>query len=205
MHDPITGPCNIHYTPTYYGYNPPSSFNCLWGHEFMWDSMGDLLSRRAVSLYYYNLAYDIPFYLHISLKQDNEHALLFWWYASTIRHLGLGGKPGPAAWEADKQAMKTYMPLKRFYTQGTFYGIDEMVHVHTLPDLKESVINVFNLEDKPVEKEISFRLSEIGLPAGSVKIEGAEFTSKEAVVTLKLTVPARGHQLVKVKTLGAIQ
>ena len=66
--------------------------------------------------------------------------------------------------------------MKRFYTQGEFYGIDEMVHAHTLPDLRESVINVFNLDDKPVEKEVRFRLADIGLPAGSVKIEGAAFT-----------------------------
>ena len=47
MHDPITGPCNIHYTPSYFGYNPPNSFDCLWGHEFMWNSMDDLLSRQG--------------------------------------------------------------------------------------------------------------------------------------------------------------
>lgn len=205
MHDPITGPCNIHYTPTYFGYNPPNSFDCLWGHEFMWDSMGDLLSHRAVSLYYYNLAYEIPLYLHISLKQDNEHALLFWWYASTCRHLGLGGKPGPAAWEADKRAMKTYLPLKQFYTQGKFYGIDEMVHAHTLPELRESVLNVFNLTDKPEEKEVRFRLADIGLPAGSVKVDGAPATVNGDEITLKVSVPARGHQLIKVKSTKAAQ
>jgi hypothetical protein len=162
--------------------------------------MGDLLSRRAVSLYYYNLAYGIPFYLHISLKQDNEHALLFWWYASTIRHLGLGGKPGPAAWEADKRAMKAYLPLKRFYTQGIFYGIDEMVHAHTLPDQGASVLNVFNLEDKPEQKHLQFKLSEIGLPSGPVKIEGAAFQQNGDAITLDLTIPTRGHQLLKVQS-----
>jgi hypothetical protein len=200
MHDPITGPCNIHYTPSYFGYCPPTSFDCLWGHEFMWDPLGDLLSGRAISLYYYNMAYSIPLYLHVSLKQENEHALVFWWYASTCRHLGVGGKPGPAAWEADKNAMQTYLPLKRFYTQGKFYGIEEMVHAHTLPELGESVLNVFNLTDKPVEKEVRFRPADIGLPAGSIKIEGASFSEKDGQITLKMTVPAFGHQLVKVKT-----
>lgn len=199
MHDPITGPCGIHYTPTYFGYNPPHSHDCLWGHEFMWNSMDDLLSRRAVSLYYYNLAYDIPLYLHVGLKQENEHALIFWWYASVCRHLGVGGKPGPVAWEADKQAMRTYLSLKRFYTQGKFYGIDEMVHAHTLPDLRESVLNIFNLEDKPAEREVRFRLDDIGLPTGSVKIDGAAFTEKDGEITMKLTIPARGHQLLRVK------
>ena len=201
LHDPITGPSGIHYTPTYFGYNPPTSFDCLWGHEFMWNSMDDLLSRRAVSLYYYNLAYSIPLYLHVGLKTDNENALVFWWYASTCRHLGVGGKPAPAVWDAEKKAMQAYLPLKRFYTQGVFYGIDEMVHAHTLPDLRESVLNVFNLDDKPVQKEVQFRLADIGLPAGSVKVDGASFTSKDGEITMKLDIPAHGHQLVKVKAL----
>ena len=36
MHDFITGPSGTHYTPTYFGYARPNSFDCLWGHEFMW-------------------------------------------------------------------------------------------------------------------------------------------------------------------------
>jgi alpha-galactosidase len=202
MHDPITGPCNIHYTPTYFGYGPPSSFDCLWGHEFMWNPPDDLFSRRAVSLYYFNLAYSIPFYLHINLSGDNENALVFWWFASTIRHLGVGGKsPNTAVWEAQKKAMRVYMPLKRFYTQGAFYGLDEMVHAHTLPDLKESVINVFNLEEKPDQREIRFRLGDIGLPGGFVQIEGTSFTMKGDEVTMRVSIPARGHHLVKVRVL----
>ncbi|MBN2579767.1 MAG: hypothetical protein JXB10_12325 [Pirellulales bacterium] len=201
MHDFISGPCGTHYTPTYYGYAQPQSYDCLWGHEFMWNSLDDLLSRRAVSLYYYNLAYSIPLYLHISLKQENENALLFWWYASTCRHLGVGGKPGPAAWEACIQAMRSYLPLKRFYTQGVFYGIDETVHAHTLPDLRESVVNVFNLDDKPVDKKIRFRLREIGLPGDPVQIEGAAFQQSGEEVSLDLTVPARGHRLLKIHTM----
>ena len=146
VHDFISGPCGVHYTPTYFNYAQPHSFDCLWGHEFMWNAMDDLLSGRAISLYYYNLAYSIPLYLHVNLKQDNDNALMFWWYASTCRHLGVGGKPGPTVWEADKRAMQAYRSLKRFYAQGVFYGIDETVHAHTLPDVRESVINVFNLE-----------------------------------------------------------
>jgi hypothetical protein len=200
LHDPISGPGGNHYTPTYYGYDRPNSFDCLWGHEFMWSSMDDLLSRRAVSLYYYNLAYSIPLYLHVGLKPDNENAIVFWWFASTCRHLGVGGKhANPAVWAAHRNAMRTYLPLKRFYTQGEFYGIDETVHAHTLPELGESVLNVFNLDDKPIEKEICFRLADIGLPAGSLQIEGAPFTAKGDEITMKLTVAARGHQLVKVR------
>ncbi len=164
MHDPITGPCNIHYTPTYFGYHPPHSFDCLWGHEFMWNPMDDILSYRAVSLYYYNLAYSIPLYLHVNLKTDNPNALVLWWYASTCRHLGVGGKSGDAAvWQAQKGAMKTYLRLKPFFVQGEFYGLDEMIHVHTLREKNAAVINCFNLAEAPEVKNFTFKLSEVGL------------------------------------------
>jgi hypothetical protein len=207
MHDPITGPSGIHYTPSYFGYAPPHSFDCLWGHEFMWNSMDDLLSGRAVSLYYYNLAYGIPLYLHVGLKTDNEQALVFWWFASTCRHLGVGGKPAAAVWEADKRAMRTYLPLKRFYTQGEFYGIEETVHAHTLPDLRESVLNVFNLSDKPIEKEVRIQPADIGLPSDSTQIQmqydgvSATVSGNHVSASTTITVPAHGHQLIKVKAL----
>ena len=200
MHDPITGPCGIHYTPTYYGYAPATSFDCLWGHEFMWKPLDDLLSRKAVSLYYYNLAYSIPLYLHVNLQADNANALIFWWFASTCRHLGVGGKPAdPAVWEAEKNAMRRYMPLKRFYTQGVFYGLDEMIHAHTLPDLRASVMNVFNLADQPAERTIAFRFRDVGLPSGRLTVEGAEAQQDGDAVTLKLKVAGKGHALVKLK------
>lgn len=200
LHDPVTGPSNIHYTPTYYGYAPPSSFDCLWGHEFMWSSLEDILSGRARSLYYYNLAYGVPLYLHVSLGQDNEQALVFWWYASTCRHLGVGGKPASdAVWAADRRAMKTYLSLKPFFTQGDFYGLEETVHAHTLPERHESVLNLFNLEEQAVEKHLSFALAEIGLPSGSAEIEGAAFRQDGDTISLDVTVPARGHQLIQVR------
>ena len=95
--------------------------------------------------------------------------------------------------------MQTYMPLKRFYTQGEFYGIDEMVHAHTLADLGQSVMNVFNLGDKPVHKEIKFRLSEIGLPNVPVQIDDAEFKQTDDEITLDVEVPARGQLLYAIK------
>jgi hypothetical protein len=200
MHDFITGPGSIHYVPAYFGYARPHSFDCLWGHEFMWNVIDDLISRRAVCLYYYNLAFSIPIYLHINLKQDNANAFVFWWFASTCRHLGVGGKsPDPAVWEAQKKAMQTYKKLKRFYTQGEFYGLDEMIHVHTLPDAKEAVLNAFNLEDKAAQKQVKFRLADIGLPDIPVQIEGAAFEQKDGEITLNLDIPARGHVLYKIQ------
>lgn len=201
-HDPVTGPNNIHYTPSYFAYARPHSFDELWGHEFMWDSMGDLLSGRAISLYYYNLAHSIPMYLHVALKSDNANALVFWWYASTIRHLGIGGQHSdPKVWEAHKAAMKTYMSLKPFFTQGAFYGLDETIHAHTLANKGQSVINVFNLTDADEDREITFTLPEIGLwPGDSLTVDGADSVSQTDRVSLSVKVPAKGHRLIRVST-----
>ena len=122
-------------------------------------------------------------------EADNEQALVFWWFASTCRHLGVGGKPAAAVWEADKRAMRTYLSLKRFYTQGEFYGIEETIHAHTLPDLRESVLNVFNLSDKAVEKEVRLHATDIGLPAGSMQAEGDSFAAMGEEITVKMTIP----------------
>jgi hypothetical protein len=203
LHDPVTGPSSVHYTPTYFGYARKESFDCLWGHEFMWDSMGDLLSGRALSLHGYNLACSIPLYLHIGLKSDNANALAFWWYASTCRHLGVGGRhPDPAVREAHAAAMRTYLPLKRFYTQGEFYGLDETVHAHTLPELRASAMKVFNLTDEPAARTLEFRLREVGLPAGRLTAEGAEVRQDGDEVTLRVSVPAKGQALVRLKVGG---
>ncbi len=200
LHDPVTGPSSAHYTPAYFFYARENSFDSLWGHEFMWNSMDDLLSGRARSLYYYNLAYSIPLYLHVGLKTDNANALVFWWYASTCRHLGVGGKPqDPAVWAAQKAAMRVYLPLKRFYTHGAFYGLDETAHAHTLPQARASVLNVFNLTGQPQIRTLTFALSEIGLPAGVATVENAAAEQHDGSMTLRVPVPALGHALVKVE------
>lgn len=205
-HDPMTGPGSGNYSPTYINFAKPNSFNCLWGHEFMWNSMDDVLSGRAVSLYYYNMAYSIPLYLHVSLKPDNANAIVFWWFASTCRHLGMGGKHSdPAVWEAHKKAMRAYLPLKRFYTQGVFYGLDESLHAHTLPDLAESVVNAFNLTQQPATKQVAFRLAEIGLPPGKAQVDGVGFEQNGDILTVNLVIPARGHQCFRVKSIAGKQ
>ena len=71
--------------------------------------MDDFSRGRAVSLYYYNLAYSIPLYLHIDLKTDNENALVFWWYRQHVPASWAWAASGRAAvWEAQKKAMQTY-------------------------------------------------------------------------------------------------
>jgi hypothetical protein len=199
QHDPMTGPGTPRYVPTYFLHAKPGAFDELWGYEFMVEPLDDILSHRAFALYTVNLAYNIPIYLHIDLRKDNANALMFWWYASTCRHLGVGGKAkDPAVWAAHKQAMQTYLPLKRFFAQGEFYGIEETVHAHTLPELKQCVVNCFNLEEMPVQKKVTFRLADVGLPAGPVQVEGGTVTANDGAITLEVNIPARGHQLLKI-------
>lgn len=137
MHDMVIGGTHSRYCPTYYLHGLPHSLDENWGFEYMWDPMEDVLSGRAISLYYYNLVYSLPIYLHIDLRMDNVHCLEFWWYASTCRHLGVGGKHSDSAiWQAHKAAMQRYLRLKEFCTQGIFYGFGEDIHVHVLPKSK---------------------------------------------------------------------
>ncbi len=210
LHDPIVSGVTVRYAPTYFLHALPNSFDELWGYEFMWEPMEDLLSGRALSLYYVNLAYSIPIYLHIDLRKDNEHALMFWWYASTCRHLGVGGKhPDRKVWEAHKQAMRTYRRLKRFYTQGVFYGLEETVHAHVLPNPKPetrtpiAVLNIFNLAKMEVEREIRFKPSDIGLPDNlRIHCIGVPYRQGGDGVTLWVRLTALGHHLVEVEATG---
>jgi hypothetical protein len=199
QHDPITGPGTPRYTPTYFMHGQPGAFDELWGFEYMLNALDDLNSRRAFSLYDFNLAYSLPVYLHIDLRTDNANALGFWWFASTCRHLGFGGQhTDPRVWAAHKQAMQVYLANKRFFTQGVFYGLDELTHVHTLLDAGACVINCFNLEAEPVERMLRFKLADIGLSGRRQTVIGAASGAEGDVVTLRVSVPAMGHQLVKV-------
>ncbi len=192
MHDMIAGAGGFNYVPTYYLQND-QTFNDVWAFEFMWDPMADLLSRRSVALYYYNLGYDLPLYIHVNLKGDNANALMFWWNASLCRHLGIGGKhPDPLVWQAHKDAMKTYLRLKSFFTQGEFYGLDEMIHVHTLKEKNAAVINCFNLAETPETKTFTFALAEVGLsPQSKYEIQGAAATRRQGD-TLEISVALEG-------------
>lgn len=199
QHDPVIGPCYSRYAPAYFQHSKPYAWDEIWGLEYMWSPFEDLASRKAHSLYYMNLAYSIPIYLHYDMRADNKNAVLFWWFASTCRHLGVGGKhKDPAVWEAQKAAMQVYVKNKRFFTQGVFYGIDEYTHIHTLADRRECLINCFNLTNEPVERKVSIRLQDIGLPKGKVTIDGMPSPVEADQVNVSVNIPAMGHRLVKI-------
>jgi hypothetical protein len=162
-HDRITGGLQD-YLPLYYEHGP-GSFDEHWGFEYMWTSHMDLLTGRALSLYEYNLAYDIPLYLHINLDHDNRHALSFWWYASTCRHLGIGGvRPGHPNWDVHVAAMAVYRGLKPLFARGRFLGIDRMVHGHVLDDERRAVFVLFNLTSTDRDLTCEFPAARFGLP-----------------------------------------
>ena len=161
MHDMLSGGSRLRKTPVYYKYGLPGSYDENWGFELMWDPMARLRDGSAKALYYYSMGCNIPLYLHVDLKTDNEYGIVFWWNASTCRHLGIGGThSNPQIVAMHKQAMKTYRRLETFFKRGEFYGINEGIHLHVLPEEDALAINIFNLSDqkKLVQGQIELRL-----------------------------------------------
>ncbi|MGB9878032.1 MAG: hypothetical protein ACPLPS_09725, partial [bacterium] len=200
LHDPIIAGVPERYAPTYYLHSLPGSFDEVWAFEYMWSPLDDLLSGRAISLYYYNLAYSLPLYIHIDLRKDNENCLEFWWFASTCRHLGVGGKhPDEKVWEAHKNAMKEYKRLKEYFTRGKFFGVDETVHIHSLKG-KGAVVNIFNLGENWERKYFSVKLEDIELdPKKEVKIKGANWERHGSRISIWSDVPPRGCCMVEIE------
>jgi hypothetical protein len=169
------------FLPLYYQHGPADAHDELWGFEYMWDPYTDLLSGKALSLYEYNLAYDIPLYLHINNAHDSDTMLAFWWYASCCRHLGIGGVDEESAqWQALAAAMQTYLRLQRYFARGRFVGIDRLTHLHVLDDEGGAVLTVFNLGAEPVRRTITIApssfeagTSPLVVGAGSTSVEGA--------------------------------
>jgi hypothetical protein len=144
----------------------------------------------------------MPLYIHIDLRKDNANALEFWWNASTCRHLGIGGTHAdPAVQKAHHEAMATYRRLDAFYKAGTFYGIDETVHVHVHPTESAAVINCFNLEEQPIRRTIEIVPEKFGLRAGrEYAITGAAARRDEGRHIVELEIPSQGHVLLEMKS-----
>jgi hypothetical protein len=207
MHDQVMGGAPFRYVPLYYGYgknalgtSPALGFDTIWAFEMMWDPLGNLRSGQSILLYYYNLAYSLPLYLHIDLRSDNENAMVFWWNASTCRYLGMGGThTDPKVNDAHFSAMKDYKRLKAYFTAGTFYGINEMTHVHRHPTDNAAVINCFCVDDGGATPEIHFEPAKFGLkPDATYKFTGADFTKTGDAYIGKVAIKSQGHTLIEV-------
>lgn len=181
-HDPIWS-WFVRYLPVYFrqGFCGKGSYEENWGFEFMWDCIEDLRQGRARALYYYAMGTDIPLYLHLSMVTDNDQCLFFWWAASTVRHLGIGGKyhnfqpelrdkhcaDVEARWSAYKRAVKLYKSLKPYFVRGIFHGLSEEGHLHTHSDRSGGVLNLYNLSHE-------MRRIEAVIPAEKIRLKPGE-------------------------------
>lgn len=187
-HDPVW-PWGVRYLPIYYLHDAGRTFDEAWAFELSANSLEHLLSGRALSLFYYRLGYDLPLYLQINMDADNDNCLAFWWYASTVRHLGIsGGRGNPERFAAYKRALAEYMSMKELYVAGRFYAFDELTHFHVLPEQGRCVMNAFNLTDTPISRTIDVRLADLELME-EVGVDGAPFEMTGGKLTLELGIP----------------
>jgi hypothetical protein len=201
MHDMIAGGSEMRYTPVYYKYGLPGSYDENWGFELMWQPMEDIRSGRARALYYYNLGCNVPIYLHVDLREDNEHMLVFWWYASTCRHLGIGGTHGNSRIaQGHRLAMQQYRRLERFYKRGDFYGLDEKIHFHALTKENAFVINLFNLSNESRLINGSISIDEMGLDRNRwyVNTLGGGFDSQNGLFHIQRRMEPWSAQIAEV-------
>jgi hypothetical protein len=201
-HDPIWPWSTSIYVPTYFqhGFGDDGSYDENWGFEYMWDCLNDLKSGRALALYYYNLGCNVPIYLHITMAADNDACVFLWWTASTVRHLGIGGKESSKTIEpagglpprdaegrfaAYKAQMALYKRLKAYFVRGEFHGIAETAHLHTLPDRRGGVLAVFNLTETGQDLEFFVPASLLHTDE-ELPVSGAEVSWQSDGVTLRL-------------------
>jgi hypothetical protein len=197
MHDMVAGGAPARYTPIYYKYGLPGSYDMNWGFELMWSPMQDIVQGRTAALYYANLGSNVPFYTHVNIAQDNIHCLIVWWYASTCRHLGIGGlHKDPAVVKAQQEAMRWYRAHDRFYKRGEFYGIDEEIHLHVLPDENAWVVNLFNLSNEKKIVRGSIDLKSLGLnPSLKYVSSDAAGTIENGRYQVEVELPAWGAKV----------
>ena len=213
VHDPVWPWHSSVYTPVYYrqGFGAEGSYSENWGFEFMWECIHDLQSGKALSLYYYNLGCNIPLYLHINMAADNDQCLFFWWAASTVRHLGIGGKechssviPTNRHFEVNfekryasyKECMEKYCKLRAYYQRGIFCGIHEYAHLHVLKEAKGGVLDLFNCTDatKVCTAEIDAEL----LGGEGLQVVGANVVWENGILRVIQEIPAFSHALVRI-------
>ena len=136
-----------------------------WGFEYMWKPLEDYASGRVQNLYWYNLAYDKPLYLHMDLTGAGDSAEVFWYYASVVRHLGMGNytKLSEEKQEQMRNATAVYAALRPFFARGEFSGRNALAHIHAL-DGEDAVVCLFAAGGEE-SGEQRFTAAELGLAA----------------------------------------
>jgi hypothetical protein len=169
--------------PMYFQHGGPDSFDENWGCEYMWNSLLDLLSGKALSLYEYNMACSIPLYLHINEHCDNDNMLSLWWYISATKHLGIGGlHADEPKFKLVQSAMTLYHSKKIYFTNGTFFGLAYDEHLHVHPKDSTAVLCLYNLASVQTEKNIVIPCARYGLRIKELQA----FNGLGAVVSVKM-------------------
>ena len=98
--------------------------------------------------------------------------LQFWYYASLSRHLCIGGlnDNDDQKFIALKKAMILYKKLKPFFTRGTFYGINQTIHLHVDEEQKLGVITAYNLSSRPKRLDMQLDTDKYRLDFTSIDI-----------------------------------
>jgi hypothetical protein len=208
-HDPVW-PWTQRYLPTYYRHGRPRAYDENWAFEYMWTPLKDLLAGKALCLYYYNLACDIPLYDHITMEDDNDAGLSFWWYASTVRHLGIGGVKGLNSPRPDRRrlqryrrAMAEYLSRKPLFVRGDFVGVDEHTHLHVLAAEGRAVLVAFNLGPRPVKRKLAIDLAAVGLdPASRYRVRGSPARRVGDRLEITAALAPRSARLVDIESVG---
>jgi hypothetical protein len=154
MHDHVES--GEYRTPAWYLFDRPESYDEKWAYEFMWKTHRDLMEGRLFSLYHLRKAEPVPLFLHMNMSTDNANAIAFWYVASCVTHVGVGGllKAPEDVREGYRRAIATYNRYFDEFTRGEFVGIDELTHLHTAPDGKRGVLLCFNLTREPAGRTV---------------------------------------------------
>jgi hypothetical protein len=190
------------FLPLYYQHGPRDAHDELWGFEYMWDPYTDLLSGKALSLYGYNLAYDIPLYLHVNCAHDSPSMLAFWWYASCCRHLGIGGlAEDDEQWPRLVGAMRRYRRLQAYFARGRFVGLDVLTHLHVLDDGEGAVLTAYNLAGGEVRRRVSIPPTTMRL-AAMPQVRGAPATMEGGSLLVDLVMPPLSPAVIEIDVGG---
>ena len=212
-HDPVWPWHSCIYAPTYFqqGFGQNGAYDENWGFEYMWNCLDDLKSGKALALYYYNLACSVPLYLHITMAADNDNCLFFWWAASTVRHLGIGGKHGSPTvnpkdmtpycpekrFAAYRESMALYKRLKPYFSRGVFHGLGEHAHLHTLPGRAGGVLLMFNITGE--ERTMEARIDADVIRAGSnPRVLGAVSEAANGILHLRADIPGMSAAVISI-------
>jgi hypothetical protein len=143
----------------------------------------------------------------VDLRGDNEYALILWWYASTCRHLGIGGThENPMIAQTHRYAMERYQKLARFFKRGEFYGANEEVHFHVMPEESAFIAVVFNLSDESRVVKGTIDFEQAGLDRdrwydSPIVNEGGGFNAEHGTFTVARRLAAWSAQVVEVYPL----